>query len=151
MCCTLLSVERCSLGNTSLHRDEMTPPLQEYSSVLYYTKLYYTKHFVDHSNIWAKFILTNEQIPIIQIFCSKVWEYTTLCGIIHKLPLSWYLWKYFNWSVRPLSNMESRNKLHYIEIHHHVCINSMIMESARKVIPFSSSPYPEGTGWDIES
>ena len=33
--CTILSVERCSLGNTSLHRDEMTPPpLKEYSSVL---------------------------------------------------------------------------------------------------------------------
>ena len=46
VCCTILSVERCSLGNTSLHRDEMTPPLQEYSSVLYYTILYYTKHFV---------------------------------------------------------------------------------------------------------
>ena len=45
VCCTILSVERCSLGNTSLHRDEMTPPLQEYSSVLYYTILYYTKHF----------------------------------------------------------------------------------------------------------
>ena len=39
VCCTILSVERCSLGNTSLHRDEMTPPLQEYSSVLYYTIL----------------------------------------------------------------------------------------------------------------
>ena len=37
VCCTILSVERCSLGNTSLHRDEMTPPLQEYSSVLYYS------------------------------------------------------------------------------------------------------------------
>ena len=44
VCCTILSVERCSLGNTSIHRDEMTP-LQEYSSVLYYTILYYTKHF----------------------------------------------------------------------------------------------------------
>ena len=44
-CCTILSVERCSLGNTSLQRDEMTPPLQEYSSVLYYTILYYTKCF----------------------------------------------------------------------------------------------------------
>ena len=32
VCCTILSVERCSLGNTSLHRDEMTPLLQEYSS-----------------------------------------------------------------------------------------------------------------------
>ena len=39
VCCTILSVERCSLGNTSLHRDKMTPPLQEYSSVLYYTTL----------------------------------------------------------------------------------------------------------------
>ena len=45
VCCTILSVERCSLGNTSLHRDEMTPPLQEYSSVLYYTILYNTKCF----------------------------------------------------------------------------------------------------------
>ena len=27
-----------SLGNTSQHRDEMTPPLPEYSSILYYTK-----------------------------------------------------------------------------------------------------------------
>ena len=43
--CTILSVERCSLGNTSLHRDQMTPPLQQYSSVLYYTILYYTKRF----------------------------------------------------------------------------------------------------------
>ena len=43
---TIHSVERCSLGNTSLHRDKMTPPLQEYSSVLYYTILYYTKRFV---------------------------------------------------------------------------------------------------------
>ena len=35
---------RGSLGNTSLHRDQMTPPLKEYStSVLYYTILYYTK------------------------------------------------------------------------------------------------------------
>merc|ERR1712055_760854 len=36
---------RESLGNGSLHRDQMTPPLlQEYStSVLYYTILYYTK------------------------------------------------------------------------------------------------------------
>merc|ERR1712074_487389 len=42
VCCTIISVERCSLGNTSLHRDRMTPPLQEYSSVLYYTILYYT-------------------------------------------------------------------------------------------------------------
>ena len=32
VCCTILSVERCSLGNTSLHRDKMAPPLQEYSS-----------------------------------------------------------------------------------------------------------------------
>ena len=31
LCCTILSVERCSLGNTSLHRDNMTPLLQEYS------------------------------------------------------------------------------------------------------------------------
>ena len=46
VCCTILSVQRCSLGNTSLHRDKMTPPLQEYSSVLYYTILYYTKRFV---------------------------------------------------------------------------------------------------------
>ena len=38
--CTILSVERCSLGNTSLHRDEMTPPLKEYSRVLYYTKYF---------------------------------------------------------------------------------------------------------------
>ena len=44
--CTIISVERCSLGNTSLHRDGMTPPpLKEYSSVLYYTILYYTKCF----------------------------------------------------------------------------------------------------------
>merc|ERR1711909_208027 len=42
LCCTILSIERCSLGNTSLHRNKMTPPLQEYSSVLYYTILYYT-------------------------------------------------------------------------------------------------------------
>ena len=42
VCCTILSVERCSLGNTSLHRDKRTPPLQ-YSSALYYTILYYTK------------------------------------------------------------------------------------------------------------
>ena len=35
---------RESLGNTSLHRDQMTPLLKEYStSVLYYTILYYTK------------------------------------------------------------------------------------------------------------
>merc|ERR1712105_89799 len=46
VCCTILSIDRCSLGNTSLHRDEMTPPLQEYSSVLYYTILYYTKCFI---------------------------------------------------------------------------------------------------------
>ena len=45
VCCTILSVERCSLGNTSLHRDKMTPPLQEYSSVLYYTIQYFTKRF----------------------------------------------------------------------------------------------------------
>ena len=60
----------------------MTPPLQEYSSVLYYTKLYYTKHFGDHSNIWAKFILTNEQIPIIQIFYLKSWEYTAYVAFL---------------------------------------------------------------------
>ena len=42
--CTIISVERWSLGNTSLHRDNTTsPPLKEYSSVLYYTILYYTK------------------------------------------------------------------------------------------------------------
>ena len=35
---------RESLGTRSLHRDQMTPLLQEYStSVLYYTILYYTK------------------------------------------------------------------------------------------------------------
>merc|ERR1712105_67349 len=40
--CTILSVERCSLGNTSLHRDKMTPPLKEYSSVQYNTIQYNT-------------------------------------------------------------------------------------------------------------
>ena len=54
VCCTILSVERCSLGNTSLHRDKMTPPLQEYSSVLYYTILYYTKRFARSQQYQAR-------------------------------------------------------------------------------------------------
>merc|ERR1712074_390386 len=54
VCCPILSVERCSLRNTSLHRDNMTPPLQEYSSVLYYTILYYTKHFVRSQQYQAR-------------------------------------------------------------------------------------------------
>ena len=45
VCCTILSVERCSLENTSQHRDKMSTSLQEYFSVLYYTILYYTKCF----------------------------------------------------------------------------------------------------------
>ena len=52
VCYTIISVERCSLGNTSLHRDKMTPPLQEYSSVLYYT--YYTIQNVSHDSINTK-------------------------------------------------------------------------------------------------
>merc|ERR1712105_62332 len=54
VCCTIISVERCSLGNTSLHRDEMTPPLQEYSIVLYYTILYYTKRFMRSQQYQAR-------------------------------------------------------------------------------------------------
>merc|ERR1712090_116388 len=54
MCCTILSVERCSLRNTSLHRDKMTSPLQEYSSVLYYSILYYTKHFAQSQQYQAR-------------------------------------------------------------------------------------------------
>merc|ERR1712074_420295 len=48
VCCTILSVERCSLGNTSLHSDKMTPPLQEYCSVLYCTIPYYTIQNISH-------------------------------------------------------------------------------------------------------
>ena len=54
MCCTILTVERCSLGNTSLHRDKMTPRLQEYPSVLYYNILYYTKCFVQSQQYQAR-------------------------------------------------------------------------------------------------
>ena len=54
LCCTILSVERCSLGNTSLHRDNMTPPLQEYSSALYYTILYYIKCFAQSQQYQAR-------------------------------------------------------------------------------------------------
>ena len=54
VCCTILSVERYSLGNTSLHRDKMSPPLQEYSSVLYYTILYYTKRFARSQQYQAR-------------------------------------------------------------------------------------------------
>ena len=36
MYCTILTVERCSLGNTSLHMYKMTPPpLEEYFTLLY--------------------------------------------------------------------------------------------------------------------
>ena len=51
---------RESLGNSSLYRDQMTPPLlQEFStSVLYYTILYYTKcRDHDRSNMELNLIM----------------------------------------------------------------------------------------------
>ena len=43
---TDLSVKECSLGNIYLHGDEMTPPLKEYSSILYYTLRYKIFHMI---------------------------------------------------------------------------------------------------------
>merc|ERR1712208_214090 len=52
----MLSVERCSLGNTSLHRDEMTPPLQEYSRIQFNTIQYNT---IQYNTIQYNTILYN--------------------------------------------------------------------------------------------
>ena len=49
---------RKSLGTRSLHRNQMTPLLKEYfTSVLYYTILYYTKVSRDCSNIEEDIII----------------------------------------------------------------------------------------------
>merc|ERR1712074_251287 len=76
VCCIILSVERCSLGNTSLHRDEMTPPLQEYSSVLYCTILYYTIQYntIQYNTIQYNTIQYNtrdESIPSYAAFLRE--------------------------------------------------------------------------------
>ena len=89
VCCTILSVERCSLGNTSLHRDKMTPPLQEYSSVLYYTILYYTKRFV-----WSQQYQARENyVQGGDLYRGGDWELVIITfQLLSSCPLVFHVW-----------------------------------------------------------